>query len=409
MSDAPGMDDKNFWNHHTHTHDDYIALASRVPDVMDLIESGRSLADVNADNELIATARQYFDPNKMIHVELGDDGTYRFSDEGRHRIMAAKELGLDIPVFVEGESENEDESIKKLFSSPYYGIYQPENAEMPSAVKEGFTAYPSEIVNSDTYLSSDTAGKEDENMSTYYQVRAMENPYAEDNDIELVRMRTLSGSNSKVIHPLMDEYQRSVQELNQSFDFQNSDADTYFKNLSAIQDELGYYPEFDPRMEEKYQQLRYERQSDYAEQFWAGQNAGAENTELRSMFDQGLAAIESQTRTELGYYNYSPNGISVFEDIAKENEEEIDMSAYAGMGSGEHYGVDSYLDLNTGEEIDMSAYAGMDSGEHYGADSYLDLNPGESVDMSTYADLNAEENGGAGESEGEEESSTYSY
>lgn len=209
----------------------------------------------------------------------------------------------------------------------------------------------------------------------------MENPYAEDNDIELVRMRTLSGSNSKVIHPLMDEYQRSVQELNQSFDFQNSDADTYFKNLSAIQDELGYYPEFDPRMEKKYQQLRYERQSDYAEQFWAGQNAGAEKTELRSMFDQGLAAIESQTRTELGYYNYSPNGISVFEDIAKENE----------------------------EESDMSAYAGMDSGEHYGADSYLDLNPGESMDMSTYADLNAEENGGAEESECEEESSTYSY
>ena len=101
MSGAMGMDDENFWNHHGNTKEDYMELASKLPDVQDRLKSGERLEDLYSDPDIGATAYQYYDPNKMVRVEERSDGSYEFLNDGRHRVAAAQELGHEMPVKIE--------------------------------------------------------------------------------------------------------------------------------------------------------------------------------------------------------------------------------------------------------------------------------------------------------------------
>jgi hypothetical protein len=96
------LPDEAFWNHHDNDKDDYLDLASRIPDVKERLDSGQSLDDIKADPELQATANQYFDPENMVKVTRSGE-SYLFGQDGRHRILAAQELGHDIPVSVTHE------------------------------------------------------------------------------------------------------------------------------------------------------------------------------------------------------------------------------------------------------------------------------------------------------------------
>ena len=112
MTYAQGMDDKNFWNHHGNTKEDYIQLAEKIPDVQYALDQGKTLDEIKRDPELRDTAYAYFDPKNMVKVEQQADGSYSFADDGRHRIAAAQELGYKIPVEVSNIADVSDTSSK---------------------------------------------------------------------------------------------------------------------------------------------------------------------------------------------------------------------------------------------------------------------------------------------------------
>ena len=105
MSDAMGMDDPNFWNHHNRTKEDYMDLASKLPDVQNRLNNGESIESLYNDPNLGDTAYQYYSPEKMVRVNEQPDGSYEFIDDGRHRVSAAQELGYDIPVKIENHQD----------------------------------------------------------------------------------------------------------------------------------------------------------------------------------------------------------------------------------------------------------------------------------------------------------------
>ena len=105
MTYAMGMDSEQFWNHHGNTKEDYIQIAEKIPDVQKELDSGKTLEEIRKNPELQPTVHAYFDPNNMVKVEVNQDGSYSFIDDGRHRVMAAMECGSQIPVKVENMPE----------------------------------------------------------------------------------------------------------------------------------------------------------------------------------------------------------------------------------------------------------------------------------------------------------------
>ena len=97
MSDALGMDDPNFWNHHGRSKEDYMDLASKLPTVHDRLERGESLEDLLKDPDVGATANQYYNPEHMIKLAENAERMPEYTGDGRHRIAAAKELGYRFP------------------------------------------------------------------------------------------------------------------------------------------------------------------------------------------------------------------------------------------------------------------------------------------------------------------------
>ena len=69
MTYAQGMDDKNFWNHHGNTREDYMQLAEKIPDVQQALDQGKTLDEIKKDPELKDTAYAYFVPINMVKVE----------------------------------------------------------------------------------------------------------------------------------------------------------------------------------------------------------------------------------------------------------------------------------------------------------------------------------------------------
>ncbi|WP_162610635.1 hypothetical protein [Blautia sp. An249] len=95
----------NFWNHHGYTKEDYMELASKLPEIQNAFANGKTYAEIKADSELQDTLAAYYSDDKMIQVVQDQNGTYQYQDDGRHRAMAAKELGCYIPVNVINSEE----------------------------------------------------------------------------------------------------------------------------------------------------------------------------------------------------------------------------------------------------------------------------------------------------------------
>ena len=88
-----------FWQEHSLTKADYLALARDIPEVQQRMDSGASLEELKKDPRLGACATAYFDPAEMVKVEHDQNG-FHFGDNGRHRIAAARELGINMPVLI---------------------------------------------------------------------------------------------------------------------------------------------------------------------------------------------------------------------------------------------------------------------------------------------------------------------
>lgn len=105
-----------FWSQHAQgwgTSESFKQIASHIPEVRQRLDAGESLASIQEDPDIGECASIYF-ANKPKVYEC--DGHYEFDSNGRHRILAARDLGYDIPVEVIG----------------YYGRNEPDISETPA-------------------------------------------------------------------------------------------------------------------------------------------------------------------------------------------------------------------------------------------------------------------------------------
>lgn len=91
-------ENKHFWNHHNYSKDEYINLANESIKLYEDYRNGRSI------DELLKTykfAGAYFSDNQTIHVcqtQVEDETYFELMTDGRHRVVAAQELDIHIPV-----------------------------------------------------------------------------------------------------------------------------------------------------------------------------------------------------------------------------------------------------------------------------------------------------------------------
>lgn len=107
--DIFNADSHNFWNHHGNTKADYMELASHLPEIQERMARGESLESIRSIPHLSNTVDAYYADDKMMKVVKCENG-YQFQDDGRHRMLAAREMGYDVPVKVVGEYVEEEET-----------------------------------------------------------------------------------------------------------------------------------------------------------------------------------------------------------------------------------------------------------------------------------------------------------
>lgn len=101
-----------FWEHHGNTHESYIDLANKSVKLYEKWCNGASISELLRDEECSDFAGAYLSSGQVIKVYKYPDGTYMLIDDGRHRVAAAQELDLYIPVKVTGEFKHP--KIKKV-------------------------------------------------------------------------------------------------------------------------------------------------------------------------------------------------------------------------------------------------------------------------------------------------------
>ena len=99
------------------TKEDFLELASHIPEVKQRLAAGETLESLEKDPKVGACATQYFDPQVMPRAVVGN-GFAEMQDGGRHRILAARELGFDIPVHVVGRYQTKDIEIRDNIDPP---------------------------------------------------------------------------------------------------------------------------------------------------------------------------------------------------------------------------------------------------------------------------------------------------
>lgn len=90
-----------FWEHHGFSHNDYLYLAKQSELLYGDWKTGKSTEDMLNCPYTKDVAKAYFTWPDIITVSLRSDGLYDYTGDGRHRIRAAQELDIHIPVIVD--------------------------------------------------------------------------------------------------------------------------------------------------------------------------------------------------------------------------------------------------------------------------------------------------------------------
>ena len=103
LGETEAADSSIFWKQHQSdgTKESFVEIASHIPKVKCLLERGISLEDIRKNPDLEKCVGIYFDPSNIPRV-VESNGYYEFDTNGRHRILAAREAGYDIPVKIVG-------------------------------------------------------------------------------------------------------------------------------------------------------------------------------------------------------------------------------------------------------------------------------------------------------------------
>lgn len=107
--DNPGR----FWSQHDSegTKESFVEIASHIPEVREQLNRGVPLNKLLEDERLGACASLYFDPLRSnAPTLLQGDGFYVFQSNGRHRVLAAKELGYSFPMRITGRLIKKDQT-----------------------------------------------------------------------------------------------------------------------------------------------------------------------------------------------------------------------------------------------------------------------------------------------------------
>lgn len=95
-------DNEFFWNHHGCDKDNYIRLAERSEILYKKYLDGKDIESIKKDFECNDISGAYLSERQIIKVyKYGN--RYILVDDGRHRVAAAQELKLYIPVKIIGE------------------------------------------------------------------------------------------------------------------------------------------------------------------------------------------------------------------------------------------------------------------------------------------------------------------
>lgn len=97
------INSNSFWSHHKAdgSFESFKEIAKNIPEVKSRLESGDSLDKLLSDGKLGKCTSIYFDFSQSNGVRVTQgDGFYALEANGRHRVLAAKALGFDIPVFI---------------------------------------------------------------------------------------------------------------------------------------------------------------------------------------------------------------------------------------------------------------------------------------------------------------------
>ncbi len=92
-----------FWSQHESggTKESFVEIASHIPEVEILLQAGLSLEEIRENSPLERCVNIYFEPLNIPRV-IQSHGYYEFDSNGRHRILAAREVGYNIPVKIVG-------------------------------------------------------------------------------------------------------------------------------------------------------------------------------------------------------------------------------------------------------------------------------------------------------------------
>ena len=103
LGNTEAADSSIFWSQHESggTRESFVEIASHIPEVEGLLQAGLSLDEIRENNSLERCVNIYFDPSNIPRV-IQSRGYYEFDSNGRHRILAAREAGYNIPVKIVG-------------------------------------------------------------------------------------------------------------------------------------------------------------------------------------------------------------------------------------------------------------------------------------------------------------------
>lgn len=147
--DLMGQNLDDFWSYkeqkNGHSKADYMELASHIPEVQERMNAGESLSSLEQDPVVGECAKQYFDPANMPVVSQYGD-TFIAGDGNRHRILAAQEMGYDMPVRVGNvyEPNGQMQSAGSHIPQSDYGTVgnpYPQNTAINVPTQEKFQAF----------------------------------------------------------------------------------------------------------------------------------------------------------------------------------------------------------------------------------------------------------------------------
>lgn len=256
------------------------------------------------------------------------------------------------------------------------------------------------------------------NTLTYEQAKSLENPYANDEGhYEQQLVKSLSGSSTRYVPALADQYADRVCQINDAHPYRNinpNDMGQYMEEIYQAQEELGYFPEFDARAQESYDA--------YMEQFdrhFSERNENGNDKE-KEFIAENREQFDKYYREQTGYFPNRPE-LHVEEQFSQSNEDsvsqrenaEISMDNYVAesKSSGVETSQNSEKAFSQGESSDISMDSYASGGHESGGESY-----DSGYDMSSYSGISDSSgnssnlsNSKESESEGKSKSESISY